>query len=150
MITTCLRISLQQTLRIKWSQNITKVQVLTMPHYNMGYIEVMLHKSILLCSPSQTNQKVTHRSTIPLITILRQPSCRPKHHCPQVKPIGSIASSLTHLVEVPLLEVVAVEPQRPAELLYVRLPPLSTAASWRCSVTVSTSRCRQHPRPPKV
>jgi hypothetical protein len=43
--------------------------------------------------------------------------------------MGSIASSLTHLVEVPLLEVVAVEPQRPAELLYVRLPPLSTAAS---------------------
>jgi hypothetical protein len=51
---------------------------------------------------------------------------------------------------VPLPEVVAVEPQWPAELLSVPLPPQPAVASLRCSVTVSTFRCRQHPHPPEV
>jgi hypothetical protein len=109
----------------------------------------------------QTNIKVTHRSTIPLVAILWQPSCRPKHHCPQVKPVGSVAvvqpdssgqdqTDPSAPPDVPLPELVAVEPQRPAELLSVPLPPQPAIASQRCSVTGLTSRCRQHPRPLEV
>jgi hypothetical protein len=88
----------------------------------------------------KTNHKATHRSTIHLITTLRQPSCRTKRHCQQVKPVGSVAVvqpdspgqgqiDLAAALEVPLPEVVAVEPQWPAELLPVPQPPLPAAAS---------------------
>jgi hypothetical protein len=75
-----------------------------------------------------------------LITILRQPSCRPKHHCQQVKQVGSVAgvqpdspgqdqTDPTAPLEVRPPEVVAAEPQQPTELLSVPLPPLPAAAS---------------------
>jgi hypothetical protein len=77
---------------------------------------------------------------IPLITILWQPSCEPKHHCQQVKPVGSVVvvqpdspgqdqTDPAAPPEVPPPEVVAVDPQRPVELLSVPLPPLPAATS---------------------
>jgi hypothetical protein len=103
-----------------------KVQGLQIPHYNMGYIAVILHKTILLSSLPQSIQKVTHRSTILLIAIPWKPSCQLKHY-QQVKLVGSVtvvqpdSSGQVQIVptaplEVPALEVVAVKLRWPTDV----------------------------------
>jgi hypothetical protein len=105
----------------------------------MGYIAVTLHKSILLSSLPQTILKVTPRSTILLIALPWQPSCRLKHHYQQVKLVGSVTviqpdssgqgqNVPAAPLEVPALEVVAIKPLWPAELLSVPRPPQPAAA----------------------
>jgi hypothetical protein len=136
-----------------------KIQGLKIPHYNRGYIAVTLHKRILISYLPQTILKVTPRNTILLIALPWQPSSRLKHHYQQVKLVGSVTvvqpdssgqdqTVPTAPLEVPPLEVAAVKPLWPAELLPTPRAPQPAAASRRCSIIVSTSRYREHQRPP--